>query len=372
MLNRNWLLGLVALAIGAGAYACGDKPALPPAMAFDAAVDALSRPDAASDAGDMDAAEPDPYAAHDCRHAPVVQKCVNGWCEIPAGCFWMGSPESEPGRGQTTEPLVPATLTHAFVMQQHETTQKDWTSLGFRNPTGDVPSPDFVNCKLEDCSVGSITYFEALAYANAKSERDGYSSCYDLLGCSGKVGEGMKCASFRLKDSDSYTCLGYRLPMGAEWEYAARAGTRTPRYVSVSLVHPDDGNCFPDPYIDEIAWWCNNYAGMTHPVGLRKPNGWGLYDMLGNSGEYIIDHRRFRGYGTEPVTDPGNPVFIDELRVTRGGYPFAWGAALRAASWAGNIGWNDRMDGATIRLVRTLNPRPASDAGAGDAALDAR
>jgi formylglycine-generating enzyme len=372
MVKLLWVFAPIAMAIAASAYACSDKPALAPVALLDAEPDAWSRADAKMDSGPADSGEPDPYAAYDCPHVPVVQKCTNGWCEIPAGCFWMGSPESEPGRGQTTEPLIPATLTHAFVIQQYETTQKDWKALGFRNPTGDVPSPDFVNCKLDSCAVGSLTYFEALAYANAKSERDGYASCYELIGCNGKVGEGMTCNSFRVKDANSYECTGYRFPMGAEWEYAARAGTRTPRYASVALVHPNDGNCFPDPYIDEIAWWCNNYEKATHPVGLKKPNNWGLYDILGNSAEYVIDHRRFRGYGTLPVTDPGNPVYIDELRVARGGLPFAWGAALRAACWAGNLGWNDRSDGFTIRLVRTLNPRPAVDAGGVDAASDAR
>ncbi len=304
-----------------------------------------------------------------CPHAPVVQKCADWWCEIPAGCFWMGSPETEYGRGQTTEPLVPTTLTHSFVMQQYETTRAAWKAVGFRDPTGDAPANTFVACRADNCSVGSINYFEGLAYANAMSERDGYASCYELVGCTGVPGNGMTCDTFRVKDAISYDCEGYRFPMGAEWEYAARAGTRTAFYSGDVVAPPQPADCDSDPGLDEIAWYCHNAAASTHPVGLKKPNGWGLYDMLGNSMEFVIDHQRYSGYGTGPQRDPGDPVFINKERASRGSLVVGWPSVLRAASWVGNVGWTDRSDGLTVRLVRTLHPRTA-DAGAADAAGD--
>ncbi len=59
-----------------------------------------------------------------------------GWCRIPSGCFVMGSPPSEPGRGVYNEERTAVTLTRAFEIGEHEITQEQWTSLGLANPSG--------------------------------------------------------------------------------------------------------------------------------------------------------------------------------------------------------------------------------------------
>ncbi len=83
---------------------------------------------------------------------------------------------------------------------------------------------------------------------------------------------------------------GYRLPTEAEWEYACKAGLTEPRYGE----------------IDKIAWYKQNSENSTKPVGQKEPNGWGLYDMLGNVWEWCSDiydetvygsYRIFRGGG---------------------------------------------------------------------------
>ncbi|HEY8209590.1 MAG TPA: SUMF1/EgtB/PvdO family nonheme iron enzyme [Myxococcaceae bacterium] len=93
---------------------------------------------------------------------------------------------------------------------------------------------------------------------------------------------------------------GGRLPTEAEWEYACRAGTGGPRY--------DD--------LDAIAWYEKNSGGATHPVGQKRANAWGLYDMLGNAWEWVEDW--YGEYPEKLTTDPHGPT-TGEARVVRGG-----------------------------------------------------
>jgi formylglycine-generating enzyme required for sulfatase activity len=85
----------------------------------------------------------------------------------------------------------------------------------------------------------------------------------------------------------------YRLPTEAEWEYAARAGAPDPPKASLS----------------EYAWFADNSGDESHPVGLKKPNAWGLYDMLGNVRECVEDRAAYYDYAPlEEVTiDPKGP-----------------------------------------------------------------
>ena len=103
---------------------------------------------------------------------------------------------------------------------------------------------------------------------------------------------------------------GFRLPTEAEWEYACLAGST------------NDPCCGPD--LDSYAWYSANNGHAIQPVGLKKPNAWGLYDTHGNVYELCSD---FFGYfSKESVTDPQGPeTGLRGNRVARGGgtYPFA-------------------------------------------------
>jgi hypothetical protein len=88
----------------------------------------------ASDSGPPAWLHVEPYTALGCTHVPVTPDCDGGWCRIPAGCFVMGSPTTEWGRGAANEAQRKVTLTHSFVIGQREVSTSQWSALGFPNP----------------------------------------------------------------------------------------------------------------------------------------------------------------------------------------------------------------------------------------------
>lgn len=107
--------------------------------------------------------------------------------------------------------------------------------------------------KGEKNPVETVSWRDAVYFCNLLSDTTGLRPCYSL----NKENEEI---TFNPKAD------GYRLPTEAEWEYACRAGTTNVRYGE----------------IDKIAWYKANSDNKTHEVGTKEPNGWGLYDMLGN------------------------------------------------------------------------------------------
>lgn len=128
-----------------------------------------------------------------------------------------------------------------------------------------------------DAPVENVSWLDAVRYCNALSTATGLRECYQI--------DGAAFTATLNTESD-----GFRLPSEAEWEFACRAGTNTARYGE----------------LDDIAWYAENSSGGTHPVGLKQPNAWGFYDMLGNVWEWCEDlydaevygpYRLFRGGG---------------------------------------------------------------------------
>jgi len=112
----------------------------------------------------------------------------------------------------------------------------------------------------------------------------------------------------------------FSLPTEAQWEYACRAGSTT-RY------------CFGDEEsgLGEYAWYGENAGGKTHPVGEKKPNAWGLYDMHGNVWEWCQDWCNSGYYANSPTDDPMGPSG-GAYRVVRGG---TWDGPARNCRSAG-------------------------------------
>ncbi|HYN78108.1 MAG TPA: formylglycine-generating enzyme family protein, partial [Lamprocystis sp. (in: g-proteobacteria)] len=140
----------------------------------------------------------------------------------------------------------------------------------------------------------------------------------------------------------------YRLPTEAEWEYACRAGTET------RWSFGDDESA-----LAEHAWFDTNSGGKTQPVGEKRPNPWGLYDVHGNVWEWVQDawHDNYQG-----APDDGS-AWHDaegEQRVVRGG---SWGNQARYCRSARRDHWEPgyRFDNQGFRLAR--GPEPASQAG---------
>lgn len=158
--------------------------------------------------------------------------------------------------------------------------------------------------------VESVSWWDAVRFCNRLSERDGLAPVYRFPG----GGEGV--------ESDP-AADGYRLPSEAEWEHACRAGTTGPRYGP----------------LDEIAWHRANSGERLHEAGGKRPNAWGLYDMLGNVWDWCWD-----------LYDPG---VYGSYRVLRGGGWFDEHWSCRASARRRSHP-DYRVDDVGFRLARSM------------------
>ena len=220
---------------------------------------------------------------------------------IPPGEFLMGSTSRDADDDE--QPVTRVRITKGFYLGKYEVTQAEWQAVMGNNPS------HFAGCAL--CPVERVSGEDVQDFIGRLNARSGGES--------------------------------YRLPTEAEWEYAARAGTTTDTYAG-DITEPW-GN---DPVLNGIAWYAENSSGRTHPMGRKAPNGWGLYDMLGNVWEWVGDW-----YGAYPgggVTDPAGPG-SGSRRVFRGG-GWAYGARSCRSAIRLRLSPGSRFDYLGFRLLR--------------------
>jgi len=247
-------------------------------------------------AGDCDDSDPNSAVA---GLGVVTQGGV--FVSICAGTFEMGCTPGQTWCG-TDEPMHTVTLTRGFWMGETEVTQEQWQSVMGSNTAHHSPNGSGPTCGL-DCPMETVTWVDALLFANALSTAEGLAECYTVNG---------NTATVNGPSGSVYDCEGYRLPTEAEWEYAARAGT--------DLVFAGSNT------IGDVAWYTDNSSAVTHPVATKSPNAWGLYDMSGNVTEWVWDQYSETYYSVSPATDPQGPT-NSASRVIRGGNfsrPYTW------------------------------------------------
>jgi len=217
---------------------------------------------------------------------------------IPAGTFQMGSPASEEGRNDNEGPVHEVRITKPFYMGKYEVTQAQWKAVMGRTvgqQRDKAGMPWYLKGESPEYPIYNVSWEEAVEFCKRLGKK-------------------------------------FRLPTEAEWEYACRAGSQT------RFHYGDDPNYLE---LDQYAWYYGKSDNQTQPVGQKKPNAWGLYDICGNLSEWCCNRypysTDYKNAGSFDPTEGGD-------RDARGGSWLGKPADCRSAnrisaSWPDSIGF---------------------------------
>lgn len=256
----------------------------------------------------------------------IVTKSGIHMVALPGGTFTMGNDHGNPDEAPAHKVTV-----GAFAMDMYPVTHEMFQKAQMPDPSHWQDNPKG--------PVERVRWRDAKEYCNERSRLEGLTPCYDE------------------KTTDwtcDYSANGYRLPTEAEWEYAARTGTEG-----------DEGPVSKDS-LRQYAWYADDSDQKTHPVGQKKANTWGIYDMYGNVSVWCEDVYDPTYYKSSPPTDPHGPASPgkDVKRVLRGGN---WKATAdmcsvtrRQGERTGDTDACFATDFCGLRCVRKLTPEEAA------------
>ena len=207
---------------------------------------------------------------------------------IPAGEFMMGSPDNDKDAGINEKPQHRVRISKSFYLGVYEVTQAQYKAVTENNASNLPQNGDgkdkVAGQSTDQYPVEGVPWLNAIQFCNKLSVKEGKKPFYEI--------------------DDQYVRVpdwngpGYRLPTEAEWEFACRANAPTPTRYSFG----DDA-----AQLDEHGW-LNFNSSRAHPVGKKKPNGFGLHDMNGNVSEWCWDWYGEGYYKQSRKDDPTGPA----------------------------------------------------------------
>jgi formylglycine-generating enzyme len=263
----------------------------------------------------------------------------SGMVLIPAGSFTMGNC-MDPGEGFSDELPLHTNYVSAFYMDRYEVTKALWDEVYNWAITHGYSFEYGAQGKASDHPAHSMTWYDAVKWCNARSEKEGRTPAYYT-----DAGLSMRYRSGQVNVQTNWVnwSSGYRLPTEAEWEKAARGGASGQRFPWSDVdtithsranyyVYQSSGTNYyvydQSPTVGYHLTFATGDTPYTSPVGSFAANGYGVYDMAGNVWERCWDW--YGSYSSGSQTDPRGPA-SGSYRVDRGGGWYCNAVYCRAA-----------------------------------------
>lgn len=250
------------------------------------------------------------------------------------GEFRMGSLQREPGR-LTGEAVHYVKIPRSFAIATKEVDVTQFIRFLTNHPRLSYGDPRRYG-ENDDRPADSVSWYYAAKYCRWLSEQEGVPEdqmCYPPVD---QIDDNMQLPP------DFLERTGYRLPTEAEWEYACRAGSLTPRFF---------GHC--EKFLSKYAWFLDNAQGRTWRPGQLKPNPLGLFDVYGNVWEWCQDrYGRYPSNSRSAVID--EPCMVGTDCVLRGGAISHPSSCCRSAQRDKLVPQHNRASNVGFRVARTI------------------